>query len=153
MKVGPVEVMVCAFPRPQVDSAVIDVLGEAVKPGTLAVIDLVLLSRDNHGVVHVHDLEDRLQEAWLDLVDYRRVLTLLSSADLEIAAESMGHNETALVLALDHRWQQLFSNAVQDAGGVTTLYARIPHETVAAAIEAVARRAVPDTDSKRFCDQ
>ncbi len=63
MKVGPVEVMVCAFPRLEVDAAVINALGDAVNPGTVSLIDLVLLSSP-HGVVHVRDLEDHLQEVW-----------------------------------------------------------------------------------------
>ncbi|TJY70440.1 hypothetical protein E4J89_07020 [Arthrobacter sp. CAU 1506] len=136
MKVGPVEVMICAFRRSEVDARVIDALREAVRPGAVAIIDLVLLSRDRHGVVHVRDLEDHLQEAWSGLVDYPQLLTLLSDADLEVAAESIGNDETALVLALEHRWAQHLSDAVQDSGGVTTLYARIPHETVVAAVEA-----------------
>ena len=137
MKVGPVEVMICAFPRTEVDATVIDALKEAVKPGAVAIIDLVLLSRDQYGVVHVRDLEDHLQEAWSGFIEYPRLLTLLSDKDLEVAAESIGNNETALVLALEHRWAQHFSDAVQESGGVTTLYARIPHETVVAAVEAV----------------
>ena len=136
MKVGPVEVMICAFRRSEVDATVIDALREGVKPGAVAIIDLVLLSRDQFGVVHVRDLEDHLQEAWGDLIDYPRLLTLLSDTDLEVAAESIGNNETALVLALEHRWAQHLSDAVQDSGGVTTLYARIPHDTVVAAVEA-----------------
>jgi hypothetical protein len=35
MKVGPVEVMVCAFPRPEVAAAVINAVGETVNPGLL----------------------------------------------------------------------------------------------------------------------
>jgi hypothetical protein len=102
----------------------------------VAIIDLVLLSRDQHGVVHVRDMEDHLQDVWSGLVDYPRLLTLLSDRDLEVAAESIGNDETALVLALEHRWAQHLSDAVQDSGGVTTLYARIPHETVVTAVEA-----------------
>jgi hypothetical protein len=136
MKVGPVEVIICAFQRPEVDATVIDALMAAVKPGAVSIIDLVLLSRDQHGVVHVRDLEDQIPEAWPGLVDDPRLLTLLSDKDLEVAAESIGNNEAALVLALEHRWEQLLSDAVQASGGVTTLYARIPHEVVIAAVEA-----------------
>jgi Family of unknown function (DUF6325) len=138
MKVGPVEVMVCAFPRPEVDSAVINALAEVVKPGAVSIIDLVLLSRDRHGVVHVRDLDDHLPEACSGLTG-PRLLTLLSDGDLDIAAESLGNNETALVLALEHRWEQHLSDAVQASGGVIYLIRENPQETVVAAVEAGCR--------------
>lgn len=136
MKVGPVEVIICAFRRPEVDTTVIDALNEAFTSGAVALLDLVLLTRDQNAVVHVRDLEDPLQADWAAMVVDPRPVTLLSDADLAVAAESIGNNEAALVVALEHRWARRLSDAVRESGGVTTLYARIPHETVVTALEA-----------------
>ncbi|ASN20176.1 DUF6325 family protein [Arthrobacter sp. YN] len=136
MKVGPVEVIICAFRRPEVDETVVEALSGAVKSGAVALMDLVLLTRDQNSVVHVRDLEDHLQADWMEMIVYPRPFTLLSDADLEVAAESIGNNETALVVALEHRWAKRLSDAVRESGGVTTLYARIPNETVVTALEA-----------------
>lgn len=136
MKVGPVEVIICAFRRPEVDAAVVEALGGAVKSGAVAVLDLVLLTRDQDSVVHLRDLEAQPQADWSDMIVDPRPLTLLSDTDLEVAAESIGNNETALVAVLEHRWAQRLTNAVQKSGAVTTLYARIPNETVVTALKA-----------------
>ena len=136
MKVGPVEVIVCAFPEPEVDEPVIVSLSRAVLSGAIALIDLVLVMRDGQGVLHVRDLEDDLPPAWSAMVVGSRPMTLLSDTDIGIAAESIGNNETALVAALEHRWAQRLAEDVRNAGGVVALHARIPHETVVRAFEA-----------------
>ena len=137
MKIGPVEVIVCAFPEPEVDESVIEPLTEAVRSGAIALIDLALVVRDSQGAVHVRDLEDDLPPPTGPASGAHSLpLTLLSDADLEIAAESIGNNETAMVAALEHRWVQRLSEAVRNSGGVVALHARIPHETVIVACEA-----------------
>lgn len=136
MKVGPVEVIICAFRQAEIEEAVVHALNNAVASGALALMDLVQLTRDHHAVVHVRDLDDNFQAGWPTAVEYPRPLCLLSDTDLEVAAESIGNNESALVMAVEHRWVQMLSDAVSESGGVTTLYARIPHETVITALEA-----------------
>ena len=84
----------------------------------------------------MRDLEDDLPPVWSAIVAHSLPLTLLSDADLEIAAGSIGNNETAMVAALEHRWVQRLSEAVRNSGGVVALHARIPQETVVVACEA-----------------
>ena len=136
MRVGPVEVIVCAFPGPEVDERVIVSLGRALRSGAIALLDLVLVTRDGQGAVHVRDLEDDLPAAWSEMVVRSRPLVLQSEGDIGMAAESIGNNETALVAALEHRWAQRLTEAVHNCGGVTALHARIPHETVVRAFQA-----------------
>jgi uncharacterized membrane protein len=66
MKIGPLEVIVCAFPKPTIDANVIKALSETVKSGAVALADLVLVSRDREGAVHVRDLHDDLPAAWTE---------------------------------------------------------------------------------------
>lgn len=135
MKVGPVEVIVCVFPGPEVDEPVIASLSRAVTSGAIVVIDLVLITRDGLGAVHVRDLEDDLPPAWSAIVLSSRPLTLLSDSDIEVAGELTGNNETALMAALEHHWAQHLTEAVRNSGGVVALHARIPHETVVRAFQ------------------
>jgi hypothetical protein len=130
MKVGPVEVIVWAFPEPEVDGALTASLSRTLRSGAIALLDLVLVNRDGQGAVHVRDLEDDLPPAWSELVAGSRPLTLLGDGDIDIAAESIGNSETVLVAALEHRWAQRLTEAVHNSGGVVALHARIPHETV-----------------------
>ena len=136
MKIGPLEVIICAFPKPVIDATVIKALSETVKSGALALADLVLVSRDGAGVVHVRDLQDDLPAAWSGMIPDSRPLTLLNDTDLELAAEAIGSNEIALVAVVEHRWAQRLSEEVRRSGGVTALQARIPQEEAVVAIEA-----------------
>ena len=136
MKIGPLEVIICAFPKPTIDANVIKALSETVKSGAIALADLVLVSRDQVGVVHVRDLHDDLPAAWSGMIRDSRPMTLLNDADIELAAETIGNNEMALVAVVEHRWAQRLSEEVRRSGGVTALQARIPQEEAVVAIEA-----------------
>lgn len=136
MKIGPLEVIICAFTKPAIDITVIKALSETVKSGAVALADLALVSRDGQGVVHVRDLQDDLPAPWSGMIRDSRPLTLLNDADLELAAETIGNNEIALVAVVEHRWSQRLSEEVRRSGGVTALQARIPQEDAVIAIEA-----------------
>lgn len=136
MKIGPLEVIICAFPKPAIDATVVRALSETVKSGAVALADLALVSRDGQGVVHVRDLQDDLPAAWSGMIRDSRPLTLLNDADLEWAAETIGNNEIALVAVVEHRWAQRLSEEVRRSGGVTALQTRIPPEDAVIAIEA-----------------
>jgi len=136
MDIGPVEVVIFTFPHPQIDPGVIASIGESVRSGAVGLIDLVLLSRDGGGTLEVRDAEDKLPEAWSEVLLDSRPLTLLSDQDLEVAAESIGADESAIVAAFEHRWAQPISAEVRRAGGTTALHVRIPRETVVAALDA-----------------
>jgi hypothetical protein len=136
MKIGPLEVIICAFPKPTIDANVIKALSETVKSGAVALADLVLVSRDREGAVHVRDLHDDLPAAWTGMLLDSRPMTLLNDADVELAAGAIQSNETALVAVLEHRWAQRLSEEVRRSGGVTALQARIPQEEAVVAIEA-----------------
>jgi hypothetical protein len=136
MKVGPVEVIVCAFPEPEVDERVIVSLSRALRSGAIVLLDLVFVTRDGQGAVHVRDLEDDFPPAWSEMAAGSRALTLLSNGDIEIAAASIGNSGTALVAALEHCWAQRLAEAVHNSGGVVALHARIPYATVVRAFEA-----------------
>ena len=136
MKIGPLEVIICAFPKPVIDATVIKALSETVKSGAVALADLALVSRDGQGVVHVRDFQDDLPAAWSGMIRDSRPLTLLNDADLELAAGTIGPNEIALVAVVEHRWAQRLSAEVRRSGGVTALQARIPHDDAVVAIEA-----------------
>ena len=136
MKIGPLEVIICAFPKPSIDATVIKALSETVKSGAVALADLALVSRDGQGVVHVRDFQDDLPAAWSGMMRDSRPLTLLNDADLELAAETIGPNEIALVAVVEHRWAQRLSEEVRRSGGVTALQARVPQEDAVLAVEA-----------------
>ena len=136
MKIGPLEVIICAFPKPAIDANVVKAFSETVKSGAIALADLVLVSRDRAGVVHVRDLHDGLPAAWSGMILDSRPMTLLSDADITIAAETIGNSQMALVAVVEHRWALRLSEEVRRSGGLTALQARIPDEQAVLALEA-----------------
>ena len=117
MKIGPLEVIICAFPKPAIDANVVKAFSETVKSGAIALADLVLVSRDRAGVVHVRDLHDGLPAAWSGMILDSRPMTLLSDADITIAAETIGNSQMALVAVVEHRWAHRLSEEVRRSGG------------------------------------
>lgn len=136
MRVGPVEVMICTFPSPEIDQSVAASLSEAVESGAVALLDVVVVARDGLGALNVRDLGDDLPAAWSRLIVDPRPLTLLSEADIEVVAESVGDNESSVILTLEHRWARRLSEDVRAAGGTTALHVHIPHHTVVDAFQA-----------------
>lgn len=136
MNIGPVEVIIFVFPQPEIDHRVIESLSETIKSGAVALIDLVLVTRDGQGTLTVRDFEDDLPPAWSAVTLDSRPLTLLSDSDIDLASEAIAPNETALVAAFEHRWARPLSESVRSAGGSTALHVRIPRDTVVAAVEA-----------------
>lgn len=136
MRVGPVEVLLCTFPGPEIDNGVALSLNEAVESGAVALLDVVTLARDPQGTLTVRDLGDDLPDAWSQLVVDPRPITLLSESDIEVAAASVGENESAVLVTLEHRWARRLTEDVRNSGGSTVLHVRIPHETVVRAFQA-----------------
>jgi hypothetical protein len=136
MKIGPLEVIICAFPKPAIDANVVKAFSETVKSGAFALADLVLVSKDRAGVVHVRDLHDGLPAVWAGMILDSRPMTLLSDADITIAAETLGNSQMALVAVVEHRWALRLSEEVRRSGGLTALQARIPDEQAVLALEA-----------------
>lgn len=136
MRVGPVEVLICTFPSPEIDQSVAYSLNEAVESGAVALLDVVTLARDPQGILSVRDLGDDLPDAWTRLVVDPRPITLLSETDIAVAAASVKENESAVLVTLEHRWARRLTEDVRNSGGATVLHVRIPHETVVEAFQA-----------------
>ena len=136
MKIGPLEVIICAFPKPAIDANVIKAFSETVKSGAIALADLVLITNDQSGAVQIRDLHDGLPAAWSAMVRDARPMTLLSDTDLAVAAETIGNSQMALVAVVEHRWAHRLSEEVRRSGGVTALQARIPENEAVLALEA-----------------
>ena len=136
MRVGPVEVIVCAFPEHTVRDAVVEALGEAVQAGAVALIDLVLIKRGKDGALTILDLDDDLPPVWADMIIDPRPLTLLSDGDIALASRAIRNDELAVVAAVEHRWARRLSEEIRHAGGLTSLHVRVPHDEVVRAFEA-----------------
>jgi Family of unknown function (DUF6325) len=134
--IGPVEYMVVAFPGNKFKGEIAPALGDLVKSGTIRIIDLAFVHKDENGDVAAVELEDEGS----DVFNAFQALTeerggLINDDDLLGIGAALDANSSAAILIWEDLWASRFADAVRGAGGVLVDIQRIPHEIVKAAIE------------------
>jgi hypothetical protein len=134
--IGPVEYMVVAFPGNKFKGDIAPALGDLVKSGTIRIIDLAFVHKDENGDVAAVELEDEGS----DVFNAFQALTeerggLINDDDLLGIGAALDANSSAAILIWEDLWAARFADAVRGAGGVLIDIQRIPHEIVQAAIE------------------
>jgi hypothetical protein len=128
---GPVEVLVVRFPGNQFTGEIAPALAALVEQGTIRVIDLLFVTKDDAGDVEGFELTDVADEpaaAFAGLV--HESTGLLSEEDVVDLGEDLEPNSSAAILVFEHTWATRFRDAVLDAGGELVTNVRIPKETV-----------------------
>jgi hypothetical protein len=135
MSVGPVEYIVVKFPGNKFKGEIVPALGELVESGTIRIIDLVFIYKDEEGNVAAIELEelDEAQASGID--DVADAGGLFNDEDISIAAEGLENNSSGAVMLFENVWAAKFAEAVRNADGQLVANERIPHEVVAAARE------------------
>jgi hypothetical protein len=131
---GPVEVLVLSFPLGTDPGSVTAAIRGPVDAGTIRLIDLVLVLRDEHGEPDIRDVEDELP-AGVDAIAMDPH-TLLSDDDVEMVLEVLPADRQAAVLAIEHRWATEAKGLLDKAGAELALYVRVPPTDAEAAFAA-----------------
>ncbi len=134
--VGPVDVAVVLFEGNNFNGEVAPAIAELQQNGTVHIIDLAFLTKDANGVAAFVEVEDAgVADAFADLTESQ--LDLLNDEDLMGMAEGLDPDSSALVIVWENTWASRLATAIRGSGGQVVSYLRIPHETVATAIEAL----------------
>lgn len=138
MSIGPVEYMIIAFPGNRFNGEIVPALQELVEQGTVRILDLVFVKKDNEGNVDVIELEDAAYDevAAFNGLD-GEIGNLFNEEDLALLAQDIPNNNSAALLVWENSWAARFAEAVRNANGAVLANARIPHAAVQAAIDAV----------------
>jgi translation initiation factor IF-2 len=138
MSVGPIEYLVVAFPGNKFKGEIIPALAELVENGTIRILDLVFILKDEEGNVAALELSeldaDDEAAAMSDIADVQQ--GLLNEEDIQLAAEALDNNSSAGLLVFENVWATKFAQAVLNADGVLVANERIPYDIVQAAIAA-----------------
>jgi uncharacterized membrane protein len=136
MSVGPIEYLVVAFPGNKFKGEIIPALAELVENGTIRILDLVFIIKDedgNVGAVELGELDPEDEAAAMsDIADVDA--GLLNEEDIQLAAESLENNSSAGLLVFENVWATRFAEAVRNADGQLLANERIPYEVVQAAL-------------------
>ncbi len=138
-ELGPVDYLVVEFPagHSNFTGEMAAELASLVESGTIRVLDVLILHKDDDGTVEAYELDD------LDQLDDLRVLEteiaeILAADDVADLAEAMENGSTAGVLVWENRWAAPFASAARRAGGQLIATGRIPIQAIVASLEAEA---------------
>jgi hypothetical protein len=134
MSVGPVEYVVLKFPGNKFKGEIVPALAEIVDKGTIKIIDLVFIYKDEDGNVTSVELEDLPGDEEAGFGAIAAAGGLLNDEDIEIAAESLENNSSGGLLVFENVWAARLAEAVRDADGELVANQRIPHDIVETAM-------------------
>lgn len=136
MGIGPVEYMVVAFPGNKFKGEIAPALGELAENGTIRILDLAFVHKDEQGDVVAVELEDEGSEV---MAAFNAVMMdrdgLINDNDLMQIGDALDVNSSAAILVWEDVWATKLANAIADAGGVMVDIQRVPRDVVQAAID------------------
>jgi uncharacterized membrane protein len=141
-EIGPVDYAIVAFPGNQFQGDIAPALADLVEAGTIRIIDVVFVGKDENGDVlsaELLDIDPQVR-AGLEKMDVE-VTGLFSDEDLEAAAESLEPNSSAALILWENLWAKEVAQAIRNAGGELVDFGRLPHDVVQSAREAIAASA------------
>lgn len=136
-QLGPVDYLVVEFPAgaSNFTGEMADALVALVDAGTIRVIDILILTKNDDGSVDAIELSD--VENLGPLVEIEAELAeLLAEEDVEHLAAAMEPGSVAGVLIWENLWAAPFASAARRSGGQLIADGRIPIQAIIAAIEA-----------------
>ena len=141
-EIGPVDYMIVAFPGNEFRGEIAPALAKLVDSGTIRIIDLAFVGKDEAGDVGAFELTDLDEDVRAGLENLGVEVTgLFNEEDLMAAGEELEPNSSAALLVWENVWAKETAQAIRDAGGEIFDFARLPHDVVQAAREYAAANA------------
>jgi hypothetical protein len=136
-ELGPVDYLVVEFPAgaSNFTGEMAAELLALVDSGTIRVIDILILTKDEDGAVEAMELSDIDELGPLQAVE-AQLAELLAADDVEHLAAAMEPGSTAGVLIWENLWASGFASAARRSGGQLIANGRIPIQAIIASIEA-----------------
>ena len=140
MTYGPIDFIALELETDLLKGEGLQALLELVEQKIIALIDLVVVAKDENGQVQALEMQELNAEivAVLDPLDIE-VSGLVQVEDIEAIAEQLGENSTAAILLIENLWAIKFSEAVVRSGGRLMEHERIPFEVVNETLEIFAK--------------
>jgi hypothetical protein len=134
---GPVDYLVVEFPAgaKNFTGEMAAELLKLVDAGTIRVIDVLILDKNEDGSVDVTELSDVEQLGELQSIE-AELAELLAADDVAHLAAAMEPGSTAGVLIWENLWAAPFASAARRSGGQLIANGRIPIQAIIASIEA-----------------
>ena len=130
MEVGPVDLYIIGFPGNKFSGKIAPAIKELVDNGTIRILDLLFVMKDEEGAVLTLAIEDLDQEgaAFADLEVTEP--GSLNDEDADEVSDDLPSNSAALLIAFENLWAKKVVSALADADAVLIDSIRIPAEVV-----------------------
>ena len=134
---GPVDYVVVEFPagKSNFTGEMAKELLALVEAGTIRVIDVLILKKNEDGTVDATELSDIEELGELEKLE-AQLAELLAAEDVDHLAAAMEPGSTAGVLIWENLWAAPFASAARRSGGQLIANGRIPIQAIIASIEA-----------------
>ena len=127
MSIGPVEYIAIAFPGNKFSGEIIPAIRELQDSGTIRVLDLVIITKDDDGNVASIELNEASPETQATFaalgVENRN---LLGQEDFEDIGGALDPNSTAALMIWENVWAERFASSLRAADGILVANGRIP---------------------------
>ena len=136
-QLGPIDYLVVEFPAgaSNFNGEMAKELLALVDSGTVRVVDVLILTKNEDGTVDAMELSDIPALGELQAVE-AQLAELLAADDVANLAAAMDPGSTAGVLIWENLWAAPFASAVRRSGGQLIANGRIPIQAIIASIEA-----------------
>jgi hypothetical protein len=136
-ELGPVDYVIVEFPANTANftGEIAQELLALVDKGTIRIIDLIILVKNDDGTIDATELEDIEDLGELRTLE-AELAELLADEDVVNLAAAMDPGSTAGVIVYENLWAAPFASAARRAGGQLIANGRIPMQAIIAAIEA-----------------
>ena len=137
VELGPVDYIVVEFPAgaSNFTGEMAAELLKLVDAGTIRVIDVLILDKNEDGSVEATELADIEQLGELQAIE-AELGELLAAEDVDNLAAAMEPGSTAGVLIFENLWAAPFASAARRSGGQLIANGRIPIQAIIASIDA-----------------
>jgi len=132
MALGPIEVLVIAFPGNEFNGQIMPELERLVENDTIALIDGLFIRKDADGTITFVEFEEEGGSAEaMKLVELMNQLdSLISDEDIEEIAAGLEPDSAAAMLVFENTWAKPFADAIFEANGVMVTNFRVPRVVV-----------------------
>lgn len=126
---GPIDYIIVGFEGNKFDGSILKALAEAIDDGTIALVNLSLVSRNQDDTVTTVDIAQAGDSYIADFVQkYQPTKQSADQSDIDEVAELIEKNCTAGLLVIEHLWAKPLKQAILDANGVLLAEGRIHPE-------------------------
>jgi len=133
---GPIDIVVIEFANGEPTGEIAPIVVDLVDKGIIRILDLMLIAKDEDGVVSGLELADFDGDGTVDLLVFQGASSgILGEDDASAAGEALEPGSAAVLLMFENRWAAPFAIAVRRAGGRLVDFQRIPVQALLAALE------------------